>query len=389
MRIKERLKSFFEENKRKIKHGEITIALGNEGCDLDSFISSLVVAYAESAIHVVNMKKEVFMAKGELVWVCKRFGIEVNDLIFLERPNTVFSQKARRLGAFFDVGGSEIPVSEKKIRLMLTDHNEPVEELKDCEVELIIDHHPLLSSISSAKRIYLDLDVGSATTLISKYLGEDLTKKNHCAPQSAEKRDETLCKSFAHVLLIPILVDTHFLKRRTSIFDVQEYKKLKKIAGMKKRRLKKMVRALKKARKNDHCFETRLILQKDFKRYYYKDLVFGASTVKFAIEDWVDREARRISGVDEDHEGMALMSQLDAFRKSMGLDFYFVGTKIKGVRNMIFCNFTYLKQLIGKTKMKRVEYKGMEYYDVNKKLTRKLMVPSIMDILDKHSDDNK
>jgi exopolyphosphatase len=384
MVMEEKLKSFFEYNKKKIKHGEVTIALGNEGCDLDSFISSLVVAYAEDAVHVVNMKKEVFMTKGELVWVCKHFGIEINDLIFLERPNAVFSSKARKIGAFFDVGGNEVPISEKRIRLMLTDHNDPVEELRDCEVELIIDHHPLSGSISSAKRIYLDLDVGSATTLISRYLGEDLTKKSHCAPQAAVEKDESLCRSFAHLLLIPILVDTHFLKRRTSVFDAKEYKKLKKIAGCRRSELKKMVMKLKRARMNDHCFETHLILQKDFKRFYYKDLVFGASTVKLPIEDWVDREAKRVSGMGEEEKGMALVSQLDTFRKNMGLDFYFVGTKIKGTRNMVFCNFTYMKQLASKTKMKKVEYKGMEYYDVDKKLTRKLMVPYIMEILDKH-----
>ncbi|ELQ76756.1 Exopolyphosphatase [Trachipleistophora hominis] len=77
---------FLKENKKKITHSELKIALGNEGCDLDSFLGSLVLAYSQNVVHVVNMRKKVFKCKGELMWVCKHLKISVDDLIFLERP---------------------------------------------------------------------------------------------------------------------------------------------------------------------------------------------------------------------------------------------------------------------------------------------------------------
>lgn len=386
MALRESLKAFFEENKRKMSHGELRIAIGNEACDLDSFISSLVVAYAENAVHVVNMKRSVFMAKGEMVWVCNVFGIDIADLIFFERPTAHFSSKARRIGAYFDAGDAEHSVSGKKIKLLLTDHNNPIEEFADCEIELIIDHHVLSSHISAAKRIYIDLDVGSAATLVSKYLGKDLTRKNHCAPV-AVKRDaetETLCASFARLLLIPIVIDTGFLKKRTSWFDLLEYRKLKKIAGTSRSELRKAFKALRSARKNDDQFETSLVLQKDFKRFEHRGFSFGGSTVKFPFEDWVDREGRQITGLSGEQTGMALAMQIESFRRAMGLDFFFVATKNKGVRNIIFANFPFMRTLVARASLRGVEYRGLEYYDASSKLTRKILVPTITTVIDSH-----
>ncbi|KAG5859659.1 putative phosphoesterase [Encephalitozoon hellem] len=385
--LKEKLKLFFEANKERIRHKEVLIAMGNEACDLDSFISSLVVAYAEDAIHVVNMRKEVFLSKGEITWVCREFGIDVNDLIFLSKPTLHFSSKARKIGAYFDSGGKEYPVCGKKIKLLLTDHNQPVEELEDCKVELIIDHHMVEKNISPAKRVYVDLDVGSATTLVSKYLGEDLSRKNHHHTSSpslqGDKEKEALCSAFARLLLIPILIDTGFLKKRTSVFDIVEYRRLKEMANIKKKELKEVIRALKKARKNDHEQETDLILQKDFKTFHYKSFTFGGSTVKYPFEAWADREGKSISGLPEEKTGIALMMEIENFRKAMGLDFFFVATKAKGTRNIIFANFPFLKQIVAEKEMKNIDYKGLEYYSASKSLTRKILVPEIIKAIDK------
>ncbi|AFN82978.1 inorganic pyrophosphatase/exopolyphosphatase-like protein [Encephalitozoon romaleae SJ-2008] len=382
--LKEKLKLFFEVNKEKIHCEEVLVAMGNEACDLDSFISSLVVAYAEGAVHVVNMRKEVFVAKGEIMWVCKEFGIDVDDLIFLVKPTLHFSSKARKIGAYFDSGEKEYPVCGKKIKLLLTDHNQPAEELEDCEIELIIDHHMVERSVSPAKRIYIDLDVGSATTLVSKYLGEDLARKNHSLPSftKSQKDKETLCSAFAKLLLIPILMDTGFLKKRTSVFDMAEYRRLKRLADVKKKKLKGIIRALKNARKNDSGQETGLILQKDFKTFHYRDFFFGGSTVKYPFEDWADREGRNISRIPEEKAGIALMVEIESFRKAMGLDFFFVATKAKGSRNIIFANFPFARQIAAKNQMKSIDYKGLEYYSASKNLTRKLLVPEIIKAID-------
>lgn len=391
--LKEKLKLFFEANKEKIHREEVLVAIGNEACDLDSFISSLVVAYAEGAIHVVNMRKEVFVAKGEVMWVCKEFGIDVDDLIFLVKPTLHFSSKARKIGAYFDSGGKEYPVCGKKIKLLLTDHNQPSEELEDCEIELIIDHHMVEKSVSPAKRIYIDLDVGSATTLVSKYLGEGLARKSHSPPSSArsqkDKEKEALCSAFAKLLLIPILMDTGFLKKRTSVFDMAEYRRLKRLADVKKKKLKGIIRALKNARKNDPEQETSLILQKDFKTFHYRGFFFGGSTVKYPFEDWADREGKGICGLPEEKTGMALMMEIESFRKAVGLDFFFVATKAKGFRNIIFANFPFARQIVTKNQMKNIDYKGLEYYSASKNLTRKLLVPEIIRAIDEYTHNPK
>lgn len=387
--LKEKLESFFIKNKQKILHAQITICLGNEACDLDSFISSLVVAYAENIIHVVPMKKEVFLTKGELIYVCEKFKIDIENLIFLERPLGSFSESARRIGTYFLVDNNIHSLQDKEIKLVLTDHNQPMAELSDCEIEMIIDHHFLSNSISNAKRIYVDIDVGSATTLVSKYLGRDLSKKIHCfniKTNLKKERDVTmLCAQLAKLLLIPILIDTKFLKKRTSAFDFFQYKKLKKISCLKKKELKFECKAIKKARKNDHLFETHLILQKDFKKYNLDDYTFGMSVIKYKFDKWIDRESAKISGLDPDKSGMALYLQLQSFKEDMGLDFYFVATKINQIRTLIIIDFPFIKDLLNVEGIKKMDYKGLTYYKIDVKMTRKIFIPKILEIMVRHS----
>lgn len=387
--LKEKLETFFIRNKYKITHAQITICMGNEACDLDSFISSLVVSYAENIIHVVPMRKEVFLTKGELVYVCDKFKINIDDLIFLERPIGLFSGNARKIGTYFLVNNEMYPIQNKEIKLVLTDHNQPMEELSDCEIEMIIDHHFLSNSISNAKRIYIDIDVGSATTLVSKYLGRDLSKKIHCFSRKAvskKDRDVTmLCAQLANLLLIPIIIDTKFLKKRTSAFDFFQYKKLKKISCLKKKELKKEYKAIKKARRNDHLFDTRLILQKDFKRYNSNEYSFGMSVIKYQFDKWIDRESSKINGLDSNKLGMALYLQLQAFKDDMGLDFYFVSTKIKNVRTLIIIDFPFIRDLLTIDGIKKMEYKGLNYYKIDVKTTRKIFIPIVIEIINRHS----
>jgi exopolyphosphatase len=274
------------------------------------------------------------------------------------------------------------------MKLLLTDHNEPLEELAKFEIEMVIDHHRLTNNINTAKRIYIDIDVGSSTTLISKYLGSDLTRKVHCFTEvtkiKKEKKRDYLCSQLAHLLMIPILIDTNFLRKRTSLFDYNEYKKLKRISGLDKKELKREYNEIKKAMKNDDQFETNLILQKDYKRYTHKGYTFGGSSIKYKFMNWIDREADKIVGLDKNKQGMALFLELQAFKSEQALDFYFVSTKLKGVRNTIILDFPFIKELIDEVKMKKTEYKGLFYYVLDAKITRKILVPKIMGIIEKH-----
>ncbi|KAG0441311.1 putative exopolyphosphatase [Dictyocoela muelleri] len=84
MSFSSEIKNFLTKNKQKIHSNKIKITIGNESCDLDSFVSSLIAAYCENNIHVVNMNKKTFISKGELMLLLNMFKIDIDDLIFFE-----------------------------------------------------------------------------------------------------------------------------------------------------------------------------------------------------------------------------------------------------------------------------------------------------------------
>ncbi|WUR03481.1 exopolyphosphatase (PRUNE) [Vairimorpha necatrix] len=382
--LKESLEKFLLKNKNKVQNSHLQICMGNEACDLDSFISSLILAHAINAIFVVNMRKDVFKSKGELIWVCEKYEINIEDLIFLERPLGTFSKEAKAIGTYLLVDDKKIFITDKSIKLILTDHNEPIDELKHCEIEMIIDHHPLTHKISNTNKIYIDTDVGSATTLVSRYLGNDLSKKATIVTKKLKKNKNQLCTQIASLLLIPIIVDTKFLKRRVSTYDIEEYKKLKKLSHLSKKELKNELKNIKKARRNDQYHNTNIILLKDYKSYNSCGYNFGMSVIKYKFEKWIDREAEIIRGFEQNKEGLGLFCKLQSFKNDMGLDFYLVSTKIKNVRTVIILDYPFIKSLADDVGLIRNEYKGMVYYKIEVGVTRKISIPKIIELLKKH-----
>lgn len=377
-----RLKEFFARNNRRIKESECTICIGNEGMDLDSFISSLIVAYAEDVVHVVNMRKEVFRSKGEIMFICKKFNIDIDDLIYLERPLGNMNDDIKEMGTYFLVGNETVPLKSKNIKLYLTDHNQPVNELSNCEVSLIIDHHRLENNVENAKRIYIDIDVGSATTLVARYLGRDLSKKNHCVndPENKDPEKDTLCVAIAKLLLVPIIIDTAHMKRRTSIFDKTEYKRLKKKANLKKKVLKKLRKTIKSERLNDATLPTEIILQKDYKEYRQDSIKFGISTVKYKFDEWIDREGKSVKGIKE---GSAMKAIINDFRETLGIDFYLIGCRMNGERHFLAINFPLMEKFAKEQGFEKMSYKGCDFYKVKLEVSRKIIAPKIREFISK------
>ncbi|KRH92378.1 Exopolyphosphatase [Pseudoloma neurophilia] len=359
------LETFLSRNKRKITHSEVDIAIGNEGCDLDSFFGSLALAYSQNVVHVVNMRRIVFESKGELVLACKYLDIKIDDLIFLERPMGNFSPQVRRAGTYFLCDKEKIALEGKKIQLYITDHNKPVIELAHCEIAMIIDHHALEKHIKFTKKIYIDVDVGSAATLVSKYMGNDIDKR------------------MAMILIIPIICDTKFLKERTSLFDKEEYKKLKKIIGIEKKKLKNMRQSLKKARRNDKEQTTEIMLQKDLKVYEHEGFRFGNSTIKFDFEKWIDREGSKVKGIEKGKLGLILQMRLEEFSKDCAFDFYFVGCKMNKQRHLIAVNFPQIRLFAKQYRFHELHYQGFTYYKIPVELSRKIFMPMVLRLLEK------
>lgn len=373
-------RKFLEECKLKIKHPEVTICLGSEACDPDSFVCSLILAIHENVIPVVNMTRKVFESKADLQYLCSLFNISNDDLIFLERPKGSFSLQARILGTCFRIEDKSYKLEGKKIKLMLVDHHRPVEELQHFEIDMIIDHHLLSEASLSSKRIYIDIDAGSCCTLVSKFIGHSLMTSKHSKNEFFN--DRTLCKSMTKMLSIPIYLDTNRFRKVTSHFDKGEFRKLTRISGMEKKDVAKIVKKIKKVRLNDSTLDNETILLKDFKKFHKDDVVFGYSTVKYRYEDWIDREAKE-ADTDKKSAGVVFETALNEFRREYGLDFLLVNRKKGNERFIIMINCPFEKKLATSQGFEEMNYKGLKFYSVSPEKTRKILTPIIKDMIHK------
>lgn len=373
------VQKFLQNSKERIKNNELTICLGSEACDPDSFVSSIAIAIHEDAIPVINMPRSIFEAKGDLQYLCSLFNISNDDLIFLERPKGCFSLSARILGTVFRADKYTYKLEDKKIKLILVDHHRPVEELRHFELDMIIDHHELSEASLYARRIYVDIDVGSCCTLVSKFIGHSLITVKNNKNEYFEKSH--FCKHLAKMLTIPIFLDTNKFKKVTSHFDRGEFKKLTKIANVEKDEIKKIVKEIKSVRLNDEDLENETILLKDFKKFDKDGIVFGYSTVKYSYEDWILREAKKMNINSESKSGSALETALHTFKRDYGLDFLLVNRKNGDKRYLIMINCQFEKKLAELYKFELVNFKGLYYYSIPVELSRKILTPKIKELI--------
>jgi len=127
----------------------VTLVVGNMACDLDSGVSSIVMAYHRSTtlptrtvIPVLNIPSQDFPLKTELVAALKDVGVDSEHLVF--RDDIVLE-------------------SIKDLKLILVDHNVlSGDDIKyqDKVVE-IIDHHDIETELPTA----IIEKVGSCSTL--------------------------------------------------------------------------------------------------------------------------------------------------------------------------------------------------------------------------------
>lgn len=371
------IRKYLEACKEKIKASEILISIGSEACDPDSFVCSLIMAIHEKAIPVINMPRCIFESKGDLAYLCSLFNLSADDFIYFETPKGKFSLQARILGSSFKVGNKSYKLEDKKVRLILVDHHRPVEELRHCELDMIVDHHALASSALLAKRIYVDIEMGSCCTLVSKVIGHSLVTGTH--PKNEHFDEPQVCREFAKMLAIPIFLDTNRFRKVTSHFDRGEFKKLIKMAGVKKREMKEVVKRIKKERQNDKDLSTETILLKDFKRFDESGTVFGYSTVKYSFKKWVTREGGESNG----KAGSAFEAALHTFKRDYGLDFLLVNRKAGKKRFLILVGCPYEKKLMARGDFFPRDFKGLQYYEVPVELSRKILTPVIKEMIRK------
>lgn len=374
------IKSYLQKCQEKIENFELTICIGTEACDPDSFACSIILGIHENAIPVINLNRKIFEAKEDLMHICSEFGISPSDLIFLERPKGKFSLDERKLGSLFRTCQGQYKIADKSIKMILVDHHIPVEELKHFTIDTIIDHHALNGLTLPARRIYIDTDVGSCCTLVSKFIGHSLNSKKYHKNEMFE--NSQFCMEMAKMLAIPILLDTNKFKKVTSHFDQGEFKRLLKISQIPEKNIKKIVKTIKKVRKSEKDIQTDIILQLDFKKFEIKGKVFGYSTVKYSFKKWIDREAKACISIPENKSGQILKLQFESFIQENGLDFLLINSKCGSRRFLAFVNCPIERQLTENLNFSPLNYKGMCYYEIPLEKTRKILAPVILKMLE-------
>jgi len=134
-----------------------SFVIGNEACDLDSVISSIIYAYYLTlttgivTLPVICVVKEDLRLRTEIAYFLKKMEVEQDVLLFLDTPGVVELQ------------------GKEGISVSLVDHNKwsNVLQLKSATVLNIIDHHVDESSDVDGKVIEM---VGSCCTLIAEQL---------------------------------------------------------------------------------------------------------------------------------------------------------------------------------------------------------------------------
>ncbi|ODV85623.1 hypothetical protein CANARDRAFT_184063, partial [[Candida] arabinofermentans NRRL YB-2248] len=192
----------------------LTIITGNQSCDLDSAVSSHTYALLggskidndELVIPLLNINRVDLKIRKDVHKLFQDCGFNMNDIFCIDDFKNVF------------VGGGGLKFS---INLILTDHNSPQGDFikslindYDAKVVGIIDHHFDEGEFKDAK-LRIIQECGSCTSLVIKELHDNNSKLFNDVDSDLRK----FC-------VMPILMDTSYLKRRVCEVDLQSVKLL-------------------------------------------------------------------------------------------------------------------------------------------------------------------
>ncbi|GIY26835.1 protein prune homolog 2 [Caerostris extrusa] len=155
---------YLQECKHNLKNAnessKIQVVLGNESCDLDSAISSLVMAYfifkvqktADIVIPVLNVKRKELPVRTEVVFFLEETNINISNVICIDEIDLKsLHEKA-------------------KLSIVLVDHNALSigQSYLDSRVVQIFDHHDI-DNPEKIKKINTKIEpVGSCSTLVAE-----------------------------------------------------------------------------------------------------------------------------------------------------------------------------------------------------------------------------
>ncbi|KAJ9458693.1 Exopolyphosphatase [Diplonema papillatum] len=290
---------------RGCKNGS-TIVIGNESCDMDSVVSSLVYSLflAETTgadyTPVLNVAREDLSLRCEVVWILQKLGIAADRITFLA-----------------DVDAAAVA------RVVLVDHNKLAPCLASLEGKVyeILDHHAdseLYAETVGARRVIRT--VGSVCTLVAlRILGADPAADDPAIP---EVPPVNLSPELAMLLLGTILVDTlnndPAVKKATPS-DVAACSALRRIAWGAESCEEQIAKAdalfndLVDGRTNTGHLTIPMSLRKDYKQFHMGaggSIVVGISSVLESLAS--------LAGKGD------LVAELEARRRELGLAFILI-----------------------------------------------------------------
>ena len=240
----------------------VTLVLGNMACDLDSGVSSLVLAYHRAStshsqrmvLPVMNIPRQDFVLKTELVTALEEAGITEEELVFKD-----------------DFYFSCVP----DLQLILVDHNVLSDQDKRYEDKVVevIDHHVKETQCENS----IIGAVGSCSSLVLRQIWKE----------RPDFKDET-CLRLVHAT---ILVDTVALSpdaRKVTPLDTQMVERCEELLGTVKSRDEIYKRLDDEKRRVDHL-NAKQLLRRDFKTF--KSEKFGTicvCSVPMLAKYWVE-----------------------------------------------------------------------------------------------------
>ncbi|RWS15582.1 protein prune 2-like isoform X2, partial [Dinothrombium tinctorium] len=246
-------------------YDSLHVVVGNESCDLDSAVSSIVYAYLlylnsnknndtkTLFFPILNTNRKDLQLKSELIfWLKDTIQLNLDFVIVKEDVNSILKH------------------SGKKILITLVDHNKNEEFEELGEIVEIIDHHQdLVVNHRSNTKLEIDSHIGSCTTLIAKrYL-------NYC-----EENNQKADIQVVLMLYGPIVLDTVCFSTSAQRFceeDLNIAQKIEHILGPASLTREEVFQQLTKAKNSLSELNVEQILRKDLK------VIEGSDSKNFVI----------------------------------------------------------------------------------------------------------
>lgn len=238
------------------------IFIGNEGADLDSIASAIVLAYASESngavidsVPIINCMRADFHLRGDAYAVLSAAGIDPASLVFIDDADILA------------LDGS----------VTLVDHNEPAshQHALASRVRGIIDHHVDAGKHLDAKPRVVDM-IGSSSTIVCELWPGII---------AGDDRNDTA----ALLLMCAILVDTRNMTGG-SPRDASAIKAIRESLKIDEALQNEIFRELYERKADQSMLTTTDLLRRDYKRFEGGGKLMGISSSGLSFSQWAARD---------------------------------------------------------------------------------------------------